>query len=426
MDHKNLIATLYLKDGMAVKGRENFEKAGELKSLISLYNNNGVDKLYVIDLSDTEEEHEINLQTIKKMCRVIEIPMYGAGNIHSFDDIKRILYAGCKGVILNSAKSGIGQLMKEGAQIFGKENMLLSMENVDYIFKHKQEVEKYVHKLVVLNEYIVSSLKDIIKLPYSVITEGYDKENWVKILKNDSITGIGGDYISSPDTDVTALKRELAAEGIETKKFVSSMQWQDFKLNSDGLLPVIVQHYLTGEVLMMAYMNEEAFKTTLFLGKMTYYSRSRRKLWIKGETSGHYQYVKSLTIDCDKDTLLAKVSQVGQACHTGNPTCFFQELVKEEYVKKNPLKVFENKYAKIKERKNHPKEGSYINKLLDKGIDNLLKEVCEESAKIVISAKNYESDEMKYEISDLLYQIMVLMVEYGISWEDIMEELNQR
>lgn len=105
-----------------------------------------------------------------------------------------------------------------------------------------------------------------------------------------------------------------------------SLTWADFKLNSDGMVPVIVQDYETGEVLMLAYMNEEAYNTTVKTGKMTYWSRSRNELWTKGLTSGHLQYVKSLTLDCDNDTILAKVDQVGAACHTGNRTCFFKPL----------------------------------------------------------------------------------------------------
>ena len=115
---------------------------------------------------------------------------------------------------------------------------------------------------------------------------------------------------------------------MEQNQLKSKMSWSDFKLNSDGMVPVIVQDYKTDEVLMLAYMNEEAYLTTLKLGKMTYWSRSRNELWTKGLTSGHVQYVKSLTIDCDNDTILAKVEQVGAACHTGNRTCFFPHCSK--------------------------------------------------------------------------------------------------
>lgn len=426
MERKNLIATIFLKDGRAVKGQHDPGSAGDLKELAKTYNDSGVDKLYIFDLSDSDKEHETNLHTIKELSRIMEIPIYGAGAIARLEDIKKLLYAGCRGVILDGGRHDAISLAKEGATRFGRDKMLVSMENVDLIFKHKKEVTEHVHKLVVINEAIIESLEDITDLPFSVIVQGYDKGRWVEILKKDCVTGIGGPYISDPGTYVTELKQALAAEGIETKKFESSMEWSEFKLNPQGLIPVIVQDYRTAEVLMMAYMNEEAFHTTLSLGKMAYYSRSRQELWIKGETSGHYQYVKSLTVDCDKDTLLANVSQVGAACHTGNPSCFFQELVKKEFTTKNPLRVFEDVYDTIKDRKVHPKEGSYTNYLFDKGIDKILKKVGEEATEIVIAAKNPETEEIKYEISDFLYHVMVLMVEKGVTWEDIVEELNQR
>ena len=159
---------------------------------------------------------------------------------------------------------------------------------------------------------------------------------------------------------------------------------------------------------------------------MTYFSRSRQEQWIKGETSGHYQYVKSLTIDCDKDTLLAKVEQIGAACHTGNRTCFFQPIVGSDYDAKNPLQVFESVYHTIEDRKEHPKEGSYTNYLFEKGLDKILKKVGEEATEVVIAAKNPNPEEVKYELSDFLYHAMVLMVEKGITWEDITQELAER
>lgn len=426
MEHKNLIATMYLKNGMAVKNPLNLESIGDFKTIAKLYNDSGVDKLYIFDLSDNDNEHDLNLHTIKEICRIVEIPVYGGGNINRLEDIKKILYAGCKGAILNSAKQQALKLAEEGGQRFGREKMLLSVENVDILFKHKEEVTEYIHKLVVMNENIVDTIENVTSLPYSVIINNFEIDRWADILKKDSVTGMGGAYISDPSTDVMKLKMLFAMKGIETEKFDSSIEWSEFKLNEQGMIPVIVQDYQTSEVLMLAYMNEEAFNTTLATGKMTYYSRSRQELWTKGETSGHYQYVKSLTIDCDKDTILAKVSQVGVACHTGNPTCFFTELVKKEYTGKNPLKVFENVYNVIADRKEHPKEGSYTNYLFDKGIDKILKKVGEEATEIVIAAKNPEPEEIKYEISDFLYHMMVLMVEKGITWEEVIEELSQR
>ena len=177
---------------------------------------------------------------------------------------------------------------------------------------------------------------------------------------------------------------------------------------------------------MLAYMNEQAFDTTIQTGRMTYYSRSRKSQWVKGETSGHFQYVKSLHADCDKDTLLAKVSQIGAACHTGNRSCFFNEIVKKDYLDTDPMKVFTDVYDVIMDRKVHPKEGSYTNYLFDKGIDKILKKVGEECTEIVIAAKNPDKEEIKYEISDFLYHVMVLMAERGVTWEEITRELARR
>ena len=177
---------------------------------------------------------------------------------------------------------------------------------------------------------------------------------------------------------------------------------------------------------MVAYMNREAFENTLRTGKMTYYSRSRQSLWLKGGTSGHFQYVKSLHLDCDKDTILARVRQVGAACHTGARSCFFRTLEKKEYNDTNPLKVFEEVFAVILDRKEHPKEGSYTNYLFDKGLDKILKKLGEEATEIVIAAKNPNPEEIKYEIADFLYHMMVLMADRGIGWEEIMEELANR
>ena len=212
----------------------------------------------------------------------------------------------------------------------------------------------------------------------------------------------------------------------EAKQLNSKMSFDEFKLNSDGMLTVVVQDHKTNEVLMVAYMTKEAYDKTIETGIMTYYSRSRDELWIKGETSGHYQYVKDLYIDCDRDTLLAKVKQIGAACHTGNRSCFYTTIVGADYDAKNPLQIFESVYNTILDRKEHPKEGSYTNYLFDKGLDKILKKVGEEATEVVIAAKNPNPEEVKYELSDFLYHAMVLMAEKGITWDDITKELADR
>lgn len=318
------------------------------------------------------------------------------------------------------------ELAEEASKRFGKERILVSVENVDFVFKHQKEMSNYFHELLVLNTKVLEAIENLTDVPYVVYFDECDYEKIIEVLKRQNTRGIAGSFINDPDTDVMEIKSQLSTAGIKMDNFEPALKWEDLKTNSDGLVPVIVQDYRTEEVLMLAYMNEEAFRTTINVGKMTYYSRSRHELWTKGMISGHIQFVKSLTADCDFDTILAKVSQVGVACHTGNPTCFFNDIVKKEYVEKNPLKVLEDVYDIILDRKAHPKEGSYTNYLFDKGIDKILKKVGEEATEIVIAAKNPDPEEVKYEISDFLYHMMVLMAEKGVTWEDITQELSQR
>lgn len=425
-EYKNLVATLYLKNGKAVKSIDNLEELEDTKNLIKLYNDSGIDKILIYDLSTKDEEHELNIHTIKELNRLLEIPLCAGGNINRLEDVKKLIYAGCKEVILNGSKPSTAQLAMEASKRFGKEKIIISLKNVDYIFKHQKELQESVHEILVMNQEILDSVENLTDIIYLVEQNELDMDKLTTLLKRDNVRGICGEFINDLETDIMKLKTELSRNGIKMDNFDPAISWENLKKNSDGLIPVIVQDYTTNDVLMCAYMNEEAFHATINCGKMTYYSRSRQELWMKGETSGHIQYVKELTADCDFDTILAKVSQVGVACHTGNPSCFFNEIVKKEYIEKNPLKVFETVYNIIEDRKNNPKEGSYTNYLFDKGIDKILKKVGEECTEIVIAAKNPDPEEIKYEISDFLYHVMVLMVEKGVTWEEITQELAQR
>ena len=426
MEHKNIIATIYLKNGKAVKSFDDFTEVDDIFSLCRLYNDSGIDKIIIFDLSTDDDEHEKNVNTIKHLNRNLHLKVCAGGNINRIDDVKELMYAGCLQVILNAAKPGCIDLIKEASERFGKDRIVVSVNTVDLIYK-QPKLEEVIHELLVLDNSIMDAIENISSVPYVVWLPEYDFEEIVKLLRRNTIRGIAGSFINDPLTDIMKLKSDLSEVGIKMDNFAPSLKWSDLKLNSDGMVPVIVQDYLTDEVLMLAYMNEEAFNTTINIGKMTYYSRSRKELWTKGLTSGHLQYVKSLTADCDYDTILAKVSQVGAACHTGSRSCFFNNIVKKEYVEKNPLKVFDEVYSIIQDRKKNPMEGSYTNSLMDKGLDKILKQLGEECMEIILAAKNPDSEEhIKYEISDFLYHCMVLMVETGITWEDIIYELAQR
>ena len=195
----------------------------------------------------------------------------------------------------------------------------------------------------------------------------------------------------------------------------------DVKFNQDGLVPAIAQDVGTGEVLMLAYMNEEALRLTKETGIAHYYSRSRQALWKKGETSGHIQEVKGIYYDCDGDAVLLKVNQIGAACHTGNYSCFFNE----EKGYKDLSNTIKDLYKVIIDRKKNPKEGSYTQYLFDKGIDKILKKIGEEAAEVIIGAKN-DKQELIYEASDLIYHLIVLLVNEGVTPSEIMEELRGR
>lgn len=198
------------------------------------------------------------------------------------------------------------------------------------------------------------------------------------------------------------------------------MEWSMLKVNDQGLVPVIVQDVQTCRVLMLGYMNQDAFEETTASGEMVYFSRSRQKRWKKGEGSGNTQKLVSIKEDCDKDTLLAQVEQKGVACHTGRFSCFDgDEDMREEG-------VLERLEAIIQKRKEIPVEGSYTNYLFDKGIDKMLKKVGEETAEVIIAAKNNDKEELLYEVSDLLYHMMVLLNEQEVSWSQVKDALSNR
>lgn len=427
MNYKKFIPCIYLYKGNAVKGFDDRTvinmNPGELAKF---YSDNNADEIIVFDLSTGDIEHEENLGVIKHMALSVEVPMIGAGNVKRMEDIKKLIYAGCKKATLNLSKESNLEIMKEVSLKFGKDKIVSAFADVKTLIDNKIEIEMYVSELIVINEVELKESLVVTGLPMIPLLSSISLDKMLQILAIDQISGITGELVNENAKEIHSLKKLSKENGIEVNTFEPAKKWSDFKLNSDGMVTVVVQDYKTNEVLMVAYMNEEAYNRTVETGKMTYFSRSRQELWLKGETSGHYQYVKSLTADCDLDTILAKVSQVGAACHTGNYSCFFNELVKKEYDETNPLKVFEDVFAVIKDRKIHPKEGSYTNYLFEKGIDKILKKLGEEATEIVIAAKNPNPDEIKYEISDFLYHMMVLMVDKGVTWEEITTELAQR
>lgn len=420
-DYKKIIAYFNIKNNKAVVTKSEGVFEYDAVELAKAYDNNGVDEMMIFELSENDAEHEKNISIIKDITSAVDCPVLLGGNIKRLEDVKKYLYAGAKYVVFDAACDTQTSLIKEGTDRFGKDTAIVYVSDASKL----SLVSGYINNgaSICYND-TVDKLSN--EAAYMINGCSKNSEEIVKAFADDNCKAVVLDIKLEDVARVFEIKNYLKQAGIAVNTFESSVAWSDFKFNNDGLMPVIVQDYKTLEVLMMAYMNEEAFNSTLATGKMTYYSRSRKSQWLKGETSGHFQYVKSLDIDCDNDTILAKVYQVGAACHTGNRSCFFTNLVKKEYDDTNPLMVFENVYNVIMDRKINPKEGSYTNYLFDKGIDKILKKVGEEATEIVIAAKNPDPEEIKYEISDFLYHVMVLMAEKGVTWDDITKELANR
>ena len=364
MLYKKFIPCIYLYKGDAVKGfADNTIIDTNPVALAKFYSDNNADELIVYDMSEGDTEHEEALDLIKAICNEAEIPVIGAGNVKRMEDVKKLLYAGCKKAALNYSKADNIEITEEVSKKFGKDKIVACITDADSIRNNEELLELYVEEIILVKEKELKEAISVSRFPIIASVPEVSLDKILELLSKDNICGISGYAINENVKELLAIKSLCQNNGIAVNTFEPAIKWEEFKLNSDGHVTVVVQDYKTDEVLMVAYMNEEAYNMTLKTGKMTYYSRSRQELWVKGETSGHYQYVKSLTADCDKDTILAKVSQIGAACHTGAHSCFFNEIMAKEYEETNPLKVFEQVFDVIKDRKIHPKEGSYTNYL---------------------------------------------------------------
>lgn len=197
----------------------------------------------------------------------------------------------------------------------------------------------------------------------------------------------------------------------------------ELKFDEKGLIPAIVQDFYTKQVLTLVYMNRESLEITMKEGRTCFWSRSRQKLWRKGESSGNYQKVVSMTADCDGDALVIEVIKEGPACHTGRESCFFNEVYQSS--EQNGFS-YEELMNQIRGRKENPKEGSYTTYLFEEGTEKILKKIGEESSEVIIAAAKGDREETIYEVSDLLYHLFVMMIDAGIDLKDITAELASR
>ena len=409
------------------------EYPANIIKLADKYSCDGADGLFIYNYSGDEASREEFLLTVRKIEKQIDIPFCIGVYVDRFEDAKKALYTGASKIVIRKALMPEEDVMSEIISRFGKDKIALEIDmkadfhTAEKINEYYEYYDMGIGTVILKHINITQSFKDVVAGSKAkvLIRDGLIRNDLEELLSMENMDTVMTNYFE--DKEIYKAKRALKNNGVDIDVFEALIDFSDFKLLDNGLIPVVVQDYRTNEVLMVAYMNEESFNKTIETGKMTYYSRSRQELWLKGDTSGHFQHVKSLMLDCDNDTILAKVRQIGAACHTGSYSCFFKELAKKEFSKKDPFKILQEDYDIIIDRKNNPKDGSYTNYLFDKGIDKILKKCGEEAAEIIIAAKNPESEELKYEIADFLYHMMVLMAECGIDWEDVaMELLNRR
>ena len=405
-----------------------------LASVIQLaknYSDGGADEILVYNYSKDIRSREEFISLAKELNKMIDIPLIIGCYISRIEDIKKALYTGATAVLIKYSQLEDKKLISEASERFGSAKLIIELDMMECMDSGDENLPELIRACgagTILLKHVALSAhasEIIMKSPIPVIIrDSLVRNDIYHLISISNVAGVATNFFENKD--IMKAKHALKQEGIEVNVFESKLPYSDFKLDAQGLIPVITQDYKTGEVLMLAYMNEEAYNKTIAGGRMTYYSRSRKSLWLKGETSGHYQYVKELILDCDKDTLLAKVRQIGPACHTGSRSCFYTNLMEKEYKNSDPFHVFEEVFSVIMDRKRNPKEGSYTNYLFDKGIDKILKKCGEETAEIIIAAKNPGSEELRYEIADFMYHLMVLMAECGLDWKDVTTELANR
>lgn len=398
------------------------------------YNDSGADEIAYFDSQATKEGREPNIEMIQEIARVVDIPLLVCGGIKTIQDVKHALYAGATKVCINSAAVANKEIIREISESFGSERLIVAIdlsmmeEPIEWakevvrlgagelLLIHNDQVPNYVE--------IVKEIKEVVGVPIIVSSYSTKAEEMADMVLKTDAESISLYNLSK--MDIMDIKQNFAKEHIEVSTLQSAIEFEEFDLDEEGCIPCVVQDYKTKEVLMTAFINQEAYEEMIRLGRMVYYDKKRKQLWRKGETSGNIQYIKELDIDCDKDTILAKVSQIGTACHTGSRSCFFTQLVKKEYDDTNPLTIFEDLFQKMKENKKNPKENEYTNYLFEKGMDKILKKMGEEYMDIIFAAKNKEMEEITYNMSDFLFYFMVMMVECGLEWSDITTELAER
>lgn len=323
--YKDFLAPVYIKDGAAVRG---FDDPAVLNTdpaaAAAGFDNGIIDELVVFDLSVDDDDRGTFYAALKKICNRVRIPVTAAIRDPDPEKIRTLFESGCHKAAFDSASDRAEKAVLFVASEYGQSAAALFSKKPVSAASLPKSIRHTVSELIDLSLSSDTSCghnaAPIIRMLSDPGTEEILKE-----LKKPSVGGILADFTGMTDREIYGLKKTCDSAGIPVFLRKAVYSWDELKKDDKGLIPVVVQEDATGQVLMVAYMNEEAYEHTVMTGHMTYFSRSRQSLWIKGETSGHFQYIRTLSADCDYDTLLARIEQIGAACHTGHHSCFFRE-----------------------------------------------------------------------------------------------------
>ncbi len=447
-----IVACLDVKDGVVVKGTQfkNHEIMGDIVALAKRYNEEGADEIVIYDITASTKNDLVDKSWIQKVAAVIDVPLCVAGGIRSIEDAQVVLDNGAQKISINSPALANPDLINELSETFGKSRVVVGIDSYydqarDDYFVYAltgdpdttletewrtedwiKEVEKRGAGEIVLN-----------MMNQDGVRSGYDLVQLAKFSALTSLPIVASGGAGAPEHFLEAYTKGNAAGTLGAsafhKKIVHIGELKDYlrangltahgKINWEkvgGLLPVIVQDHQTAEVLMFGVMTPDALKKTLTEHVVTFFSRTKNRLWTKGETSGNFLKVVNYTLDCDQDTLLITVNPIGNTCHLGNVSCF------DGVSNQLPWVFFSQLEKLLESRKNSDPESSYTAALYAKGTKRIAQKVGEEGVEVALAATVQDKEELVNEAADLLYHATVLLHDQDLSWQDVIAVLKRR
>lgn len=463
---KKVVPCLDILNGKVVKG-VNFEGMRELgcpSELALRYSRDGADEIVLLNIAGTSDGIFNLIKVLGDIASKVNVPIAVGGGVNSTDQMRALLMAGASKVSVNSAAVKDPDLISHASSLFGRSAVISAIDakrcgdnkwevmvnggksgtGIDAV-QWAKEVESRGAGEILLTSVdadgvkdgydiaLTRSIADAVSIPVTASGGVGSLDHFLSgITEGHASAVLAASVFHTGTYTVEQVKSYLVAHNVKVMKNESfEFDVDSLKFNSDGLIPAIVQDCDTKEVLMMAWMNGESLSKTLESGQTWFWSRSRGKLWHKGETSGNVQSVRNVKADCDMDTLLITVKQTGVACHTGNRTCFFNEVAGNEHfpcdaAPEASCDILNEVYDVLIDRRDNPSEGSYTSTLMAKGLDRILKKIGEEAGEFIIAAKNDVDEETVWELADLWFHSMVVLAKLNIPVSAIYQELSRR